>query len=332
MNKYTSISILFSSMLLHSLPAIAQDTVYSGGSLSLGQYVTSRPTNSYYFQMEYNGSLVTKASNSDVIRNFGQGGDFVAMQGDGNLVMYKNPGMALWNSQTQGNPGSYASILDDGDLVVFNSSNRKIWSTGPAPKGENPSKVGDVLGRDLAAPIVGLLGHLGVWDGGQVFEAGPPTSGNNAIHITGLSSFKNTPNSSGSYVPYWGVASANIPNGEIQYRGCWETYCSNPGHIYAEARLAIARRLMQIYRIGASYTATAQYTPALPDWSGGLPGRRGVYRCDTFVIDALAVSTYYNPAYIKTAAQNQWVSRFETLAHYTLRTPGYIFDQLKSYK
>lgn len=59
----------------------------------------------------------------------------LAMQGDGNLVLYKldpgNPaGMVIrWSSGTHGNPGAYLSMQTDGNLVVYRADGYPLWAT-----------------------------------------------------------------------------------------------------------------------------------------------------------------------------------------------------------
>jgi hypothetical protein len=43
----------------------------------------------------------------------GQTTNVLAMQGDGNLVLYASSGAPLWHSQTGGNPGAWLAVQDD---------------------------------------------------------------------------------------------------------------------------------------------------------------------------------------------------------------------------
>lgn len=52
---------------------------------------------------------------------------FVAMQGDGNLVVYDSAGVARWNSATHGNSGAFLRVQDDGNVVIYNSGGAPIW-------------------------------------------------------------------------------------------------------------------------------------------------------------------------------------------------------------
>jgi hypothetical protein len=55
---------------------------------------------------------------------------WLAMQGDGNLVLYGPGAHILWNSGTGGNLGAYLVMQYDGNIVIYNSANSPIWATG----------------------------------------------------------------------------------------------------------------------------------------------------------------------------------------------------------
>ncbi|MGP4001754.1 hypothetical protein [Streptomyces sp. 8N706] len=49
------------------------------------------------------------------------------MQSDGNFVLYDVNGRALWATGTYGRPGAYLAIQDDGNLVVYRGG--ALWAT-----------------------------------------------------------------------------------------------------------------------------------------------------------------------------------------------------------
>lgn len=54
----------------------------------------------------------------------------LAMQGDGNLVLYgREVERQLWQSGTGGNPGAYYTMQDDGNLVIYDAGHRGLWSS-----------------------------------------------------------------------------------------------------------------------------------------------------------------------------------------------------------
>lgn len=320
-------------LLIMSLTANAADRLVQNQYLYKGQYAVSGNSGSYALTLQSDGTLLVRRSDFSTRAVLTTGAEYAVMQSDGNFVAYRDPVTPLWHTMTggsPGNPGSYLVMHDDGDLVVYNSANRKLWNLGSDYIYGDPQKVGDVLGRDLAFTGAGYAGHLGIWDGGQVFEAGPPKSGtNNAINITNLFDFKHTRNGSG-YAAYWGIASFKIPNGTMTMTACWDPVCpSTTRTVSAEARYSVALRVMQIYRIGADYTALGEHRRAISQW-GSSPMQRGIYRCDTFVVDALYQSTFF-PATGRTSDQQQWVNRFTTLSN-GAKTPGIVYETLKTYQ
>ncbi len=60
------------------------------------------------------------------------GGMTLAMQGDGNLVIYDTTGKAVWNSGTGDptNQGASLFMQGDGNLVIYRPNGQAIWSSG----------------------------------------------------------------------------------------------------------------------------------------------------------------------------------------------------------
>ncbi|MFJ4189707.1 hypothetical protein [Kitasatospora sp. NPDC089509] len=51
-------------------------------------------------------------------------------QSDGNLVLYRWDGEALWSSGTAGQPAFRASMQNDGNFVLYNPDGDAYWATG----------------------------------------------------------------------------------------------------------------------------------------------------------------------------------------------------------
>lgn len=62
----------------------------------------------------------------------GNTGARVAMQTDGNMVLYDAAGRARWSSGTWGHPGSTAMLRSGGTLTIEQSDGRTLWSSGAA--------------------------------------------------------------------------------------------------------------------------------------------------------------------------------------------------------
>ena len=56
----------------------------------------------------------------------------LAMQTDGNLVLYYGSSQALWQSHTYGHSGAWVAMQGDGNLVVYAPGNVPLWQSGTA--------------------------------------------------------------------------------------------------------------------------------------------------------------------------------------------------------
>ncbi|MBT2325702.1 hypothetical protein J7E62_25560 [Variovorax paradoxus] len=245
-------------------------------TLSPSQSISS-DNGRYLLVMQGDGNLVYYRTTDWVPRwhsqTYGNPGAFAPMQGDGNLVVYTGTGMPIWNSQTSGNPGAYLAAQDDGNLVIYGSG-RALWNIGVDVVTGDPQLAGDVVGRDLAISGLGSLGHTGMYDGSGVVEV--LDEGGNAIRYESLASFK-------ARSAYWGTASPNNPNHLLNK--CFKTACLQLADFEdIGARMALVKRAFQAYLIGADYTYGQHYTSAKPMVWGRL-AQRGLYRCDTFIIN-----------------------------------------------
>lgn len=59
----------------------------------------------------------------------GKGGHDAQMQKDGNFVLYTAGNKALWDSNTDGDEGAYLAIQDDGNLVVYSAWGKALWDS-----------------------------------------------------------------------------------------------------------------------------------------------------------------------------------------------------------
>ena len=104
-------------VLYRQASADSQDALWSSGTYARPQTISS-------------GEILKPGSWTQGTRTI------LAMQGDGNLVMYrKRDGAAIWSSRTWGHSGAYAVMQTDGNVVVYPSgggpsSHDALWSTG----------------------------------------------------------------------------------------------------------------------------------------------------------------------------------------------------------
>jgi hypothetical protein len=63
----------------------------------------------------------------------GKGVTEVDMQADGNLVAYRGPAPGsphVWDSRTEGHDNAVLAVQDDGNLVIYDTLGTPIWFTG----------------------------------------------------------------------------------------------------------------------------------------------------------------------------------------------------------
>jgi LasA protease len=119
-------------------------TLSPPNTLCANQQLTS-PSGQYSLVMQQDGNLVLYSERFSPTRalwssgTFNNPGVYVAMQGDGNLVVYGTSGRALWNSGTFNHPGAHLALQDDGNLVVYGPDNTPLWNAGTNNLLSNPS-------------------------------------------------------------------------------------------------------------------------------------------------------------------------------------------------
>jgi hypothetical protein len=68
-------------------------------------------------------------------RTAGRGAGKLAMQADGNLVIYdrtlKTP---IWSTNTNGHRGAFLALQEDGNVVIYTPDRRPVWATATAGK------------------------------------------------------------------------------------------------------------------------------------------------------------------------------------------------------
>jgi len=59
----------------------------------------------------------------------GTDGRFLAMQTDGNLVLYSSNWTPIWHTHTNGQNGSHLTLQNDGNLVIYNpATGTAVWN------------------------------------------------------------------------------------------------------------------------------------------------------------------------------------------------------------
>lgn len=303
------------------------NVLYPGVTLSQNQSILSLE-GKYRLIMQSDGNLVVYRADGTPRWSSGAKGTRAVMQEDGNFVQYGVFGNAAWHTNTWGNPGAALVIQDDGNLVIYAAQGRgPLWAIGVDTPWGAPQRAGDVVGRDLDVPLLGAIGHIAIWDGNKVYEA---VAGYDKKAIRSLSwnQFQTT-------TKYWGAAFPYIPAGVTQ-PVCLHEQCPwfyVPGNSYFEsfqARRAMTEYMAINQEVGAEYTLSAidyhPYQAGLLEYN--FPPKIGLFRCDTFVIEMMRIST---DRASPTTASETWRKRWQSLSEGPV-LPGTVFNKLKSFQ
>lgn len=110
-------------------------TLKAGEQLLANQSVTS-PSGNHTLVMQGDGNLVIYKSNGKAIwatATYGTLAARLVMQTDGNLVLYSSDfTMVFWHSQTYGNNGAELYLQDDGNLVIYKNGT-PLWDSFSNP-------------------------------------------------------------------------------------------------------------------------------------------------------------------------------------------------------
>jgi hypothetical protein len=86
----------------------------------------------YTLAMQTDGNLVLYHNGKGPLwasNTYKSDGYVAVMQDDGNFVLYGHHDNPLWASHTNGQPGAWLALQDDGNLVVYTGQNKPIWAT-----------------------------------------------------------------------------------------------------------------------------------------------------------------------------------------------------------
>jgi hypothetical protein len=119
-----------------SIDTIRCGYLMSGEGLGNGRTLNSCDGR-FSLTMQTDGNLVLYQSGGGALWATGTPGNSgrnvtAFMQTDGNFVVYANPWSSwipLWSSGTWGQPGSYLALQNDGNLVVYNQHNNWTWAS-----------------------------------------------------------------------------------------------------------------------------------------------------------------------------------------------------------
>lgn len=100
-------------------------------SQTLGQGGSMRSCDGrFVLAMQTDGNLVLYMGAKVLWQTNTRRGVRFTMQDDGNVVLYDGADNPLWNAGTQGHPDAYVALQNDGNLVVYGPSKEVLWNAG----------------------------------------------------------------------------------------------------------------------------------------------------------------------------------------------------------
>ena len=122
---WNSVTSLSKTQLMQLNSTLTTGVIYRGQQLY-------SPNGKYRAILQPDGNFVLYSPNRALWSSAtcGTSVKSLAMQSDGNLVLYTENSQALWHSRTWTRGVSRLKMQDDGNLVVYNSSNVATWYTG----------------------------------------------------------------------------------------------------------------------------------------------------------------------------------------------------------
>ncbi len=117
-----------------------------GSNMVPDSYLRS-PNGQYTLAMQGDGNLVLYRGSSPLwaSNTSGQPVSQFAVQTDSNLVIYRTDGRAIWASNTAGRSARDLVLQDDGNLVLYNTSGAAIWASNTAQGGGSGSGGGRLI-------------------------------------------------------------------------------------------------------------------------------------------------------------------------------------------
>ncbi len=223
-----------------------------------------------------------------------------------------------------------------GGLTELNNSPVKVFFKKEGKDVPAPRLSGDVVGRDLQIPGISWAGHIGLYDGSKVIEV--LSEGVSVIQTNSWENFK-------SRSPTWNTIYTKFADNHM-VRSCWTGSCysdNSTEDVSLAARYAVIARAYQVLLIGVDYTITTMAKMATPE-SRSLsypytvrPAQRGVYRCDTFVIDTFYATTELRnrkqfPQRQVSSIPASWASKIANLdATLSLVLPLTVFKKIRDF-
>jgi hypothetical protein len=141
-----------------------QATLMPGEVLYGGQSLIDGP---YTMAMQTDGNFVLYANGNQVLwqsHTYNNPSSDVVMQTDGNLVVYSPGGQALWQSGTYNQPGDHLAVQTDGNAVIYTPSGGAPWATNTVQSAPSPRE-----SRAIAWELAHAHYRAGIYNGWDGF-------------------------------------------------------------------------------------------------------------------------------------------------------------------
>ena len=204
-----------------------------------GQYQLVLSPNDAIDLLNATGALLWTATNAPA-----QGG-VLAMQSDGNLVLYSTTNQALWSSNTTGLGGTTAILQDDGNFVIYTPAGAPVWSTNTSQTSTSVGCVGtpNTSTSSENSPYAAVPANKGAVPGSNVLAPANQSSTLQAGQALCAGGFVALMQPDGNLVlysagePIWATytgghpgAAASLYNGVLTV-GSWSTNPNNSGNL-----------------------------------------------------------------------------------------------------
>ena len=134
--------------VLKPQPPAQADRLTANEGLAVGGSL--RSPNGFVLALQADGNLVVYAQHGLPLWASNTAGHtdvwYLQMEPDGNLVLHDQNDLAMWTSGTDGHPGASAVMLDDGNFVINDAAGSPLWATDTVvPPQPPPPARGDRL-------------------------------------------------------------------------------------------------------------------------------------------------------------------------------------------
>jgi predicted alpha/beta hydrolase family esterase len=239
----------------------------AGSILNAGQWLApgsslASPDGRYRLDYQPDGNLVVRRADGLAVWASGTAGRSAGqalMQTDSNFVVYDAAGAAVWHTGTWGIPGAYLSMQNNGAFVIYRGDGQRLWGS-PVPANEvDPGGGTPTPGNGLDTLTAGQRVYPGqaVSSADRRFALTYQTDGNLVLYGPGGA-------------PRWSTQTFHSPGyAEMQNDGNFVVYASDGTPMWASQTASTRSARLVVHNDGN----VAIYTSAnLMVWSTGTGG------------------------------------------------------------